>query len=64
MAAYYNVTIEDAGDGSGDGILTFPEQFLKDEGWLEGDEITFKRNQDKIIVINNSKELRDRVKSK
>jgi hypothetical protein len=31
--------IEDANDGSGDGILTFPEGFCKTVGWKEGDTL-------------------------
>jgi hypothetical protein len=32
----YSTTIEDAGDGSGDGILTFPPEILEEMGWKEG----------------------------
>jgi hypothetical protein len=32
-------TIEDAGDGSGDGILTFPDGLCDDLGWKEGDTL-------------------------
>lgn len=60
MASYYSVTLEDAGDGSGDVVVPFPEEFLKEAGWLEGDSITFKTTEGSIILINTSKELRDR----
>jgi bifunctional DNA-binding transcriptional regulator/antitoxin component of YhaV-PrlF toxin-antitoxin module len=32
----YSTTIEDAEDGSGDGILTFPPEILEEMGWKEG----------------------------
>jgi bifunctional DNA-binding transcriptional regulator/antitoxin component of YhaV-PrlF toxin-antitoxin module len=32
----YSTTIEDAGDGSGDGIFTFPPEILEEMGWKEG----------------------------
>lgn len=35
---YYGpLTIEDANDGSGDGILTFPPEMIEELGWKEGD---------------------------
>jgi hypothetical protein len=32
----YSTTIEDAGDGSGDSVLTFPPEILEEMGWKEG----------------------------
>ena len=29
-------TIEDALDGSGDGILTFPDWLIAEKGWVDG----------------------------
>jgi len=60
MASYYSVVLEDAGDGSGDVVIPFPEDFLKEEGWLEGDEIVFKVVGGSIEVFNSTKEIRDR----
>ena len=60
MASYFSVTLEDAGDGSGDVVVPFPEEFLKQEGWLEGDSITFKVKGETLVVINTSKVTRDR----
>lgn len=32
----FSTTIEDAGDGSGDSVLTFPPEILEEMGWKEG----------------------------
>jgi hypothetical protein len=32
----YSTTIEDAGDGSGDSVLTIPPEILEEMGWKEG----------------------------
>jgi hypothetical protein len=61
MANYFSVTLQDAGDGSGDVIVPFPEEFLKQEDWLEGDSITLKVKGETLVMINTSKELRDRT---
>jgi len=39
--SYGNLTIEDANDGSGDGILIFPPELIDELGWKEGDELNF-----------------------
>ena len=36
---YVDCVIKDANDGSGDGILTFPEGLCDDLGWKEGDTL-------------------------
>jgi len=64
MAKYYSTTLEEAEDGSGDVVIPFPEDFLKEEEWFEGDEITFKVKGEALVLINKTKELRDRVKQK
>lgn len=38
---YYS-TIEEANDGSGDGILTFPDELLQEKGWKEGTVLNLK----------------------
>ena len=60
MAKYFNVKLEEAEDGSGDVVIPFPEEFLKEESWLQGDVITFKVKGETLVLINNTKELRDR----
>jgi hypothetical protein len=35
----WTLNIEEADDGSGDAILTFPPDLLKQTGWKEGDTL-------------------------
>lgn len=44
-------TIEDAPDGSGDGILTFPDGFCEKVGWKEGDTINIEAPGDGTLVL-------------
>jgi len=39
MTKTYSTIIEDAPDGSGDGILTFPDEMIEELGWKEGQAI-------------------------
>lgn len=48
---YGNITIEDAADGSGDGILTFPPEFLEETGWKEGDTISMEASDDGKLIL-------------
>lgn len=48
---YRNITIEDAADGSGDGILTFTPEFLEETGWKEGDTIFMKVSDDRKLIL-------------
>lgn len=57
----YNVTIEDTGDGSGDGLLTFPPEMIEELGWYEGLELKFDVEEDGVIIIS-PKNLQDVVK--
>jgi antitoxin component of MazEF toxin-antitoxin module len=45
-------------------LLTFPEEMLQQEDWRIDDEITFKVENNQLTLINNSKQLRDRVARK
>lgn len=45
--------IEDAGDGTGDSILTFPENFCKFYGWEEGDTLKLEVSEEKSLIITN-----------
>lgn len=58
---YFTTTVEV--DENGDGILTFPEEFLKQEDWRVGDEITIKVEGETAILKNVSKEIRERATS-
>ena len=48
---YGPLHIEDAADGSGDGILTFPPEMVEELGWKEGDTLNLKANEDGTIII-------------
>lgn len=45
-------TIEDAEDGSGDGILTFPEKFCEYYGWKEGDTVNMEVSEQGTLIIS------------
>lgn len=48
---YGKFIIEDAPDGSGDGILTFPEGLCEDVGWKEGDTLKFEVSDENTLII-------------
>jgi len=64
MTKYYSTTLEDSEDGSGDAILTFPPDFLIENDWKEDDVISIKRVNDTLVLINTTKDTRDRFNEK
>ena len=46
----WSTTIEDAGDGSGDGILTLPPELCELKGWKEGTILNLEVS-DGILII-------------
>lgn len=48
----YDIKIEDAQDGSGDGLLTFPENFIEDYGWRAGDRIHMAVEGESLVLKN------------
>lgn len=48
---YGPITIEDAEDGSGDGILTFPPDFIEKTGWKEGDTISMDVSPEGTLIL-------------
>jgi hypothetical protein len=44
--------IEDANDGSGDGILTFPEGMCEKMGWNPGDNLNLEVSEDGNLIIS------------
>ena len=44
--------ILDAEDGSGDGVIQFPEEFVKDQDWREGDRIDMNIVDGKLVIRN------------
>lgn len=43
--------ITDAADGSGDGILTFPDGLCEKMGWNEGDLLEIELRDDNTVVL-------------
>ena len=56
-------TIEDAPDGSGDGILTFPPEFIEQYGWKEGDRVDISLENDTIVIRHLGNKENDRTDS-
>lgn len=48
----FTTTITDAEDGSGDGILQFPDEFILTSGWKEGDRIKMRVEGEALIIEN------------
>ena len=46
----YLLTIEDSGDGSGDGIITFPDELIEQLGWYENMPIKMKIENGNLII--------------
>jgi AbrB family looped-hinge helix DNA binding protein len=49
--------IEDAEDGSGDGILTIPPEILEQTGWKEGTKLNITVQEDGKIILKESKSV-------
>ena len=55
----FTVTVEDAADGSGDGIIQLPDTFIKQEDWREGDVLDWEVEDGQAILRNLSKQERE-----
>lgn len=49
--ALWSTRIIDAGDGSGDGIMEFPDSLLTQLGWSEGDKLNLTVDDDGNIRL-------------
>ena len=49
-------TIEDADDGSGDGVLIFPDGFCEKLGWKEGDALDIEILDDKSFSLTKKQQ--------
>ena len=61
MNKTYIGTVEDAGDGSGDGIITFPPEMIEELGWQEDQELNLDLtivNDNKIIGLDANNKLK------
>ena len=50
MNKTYITTIEDAPDGSGDGILTLPPELCEEMGWTEGTILNVELENGAIVM--------------
>lgn len=48
----YTADIIDTEDGTGDGILQFPEEFIKEQDWREGDRIDMNIIDGQLVIRN------------
>ena len=48
----FTTEIIEADDGSGDGILQFPDEFIKEQDWREGDSIHMEVINGQLIMRN------------
>ena len=55
MSKIYTTIIEDAEDGSGDGILTFPPEVIEQTGWKEGDVLKLQVKDGKLYITKKDK---------
>lgn len=55
MSKSYIVSLEDTGDNTGDVILPIPDEILTELNWNEGDTLSFKMENESIIIskVNN-----------
>ena len=47
----WTLTILDSGDGTGDGIVTLPDDLIAESGWREGDTLEIETLPDGRVVI-------------
>lgn len=52
----WKIIVEDAGDGSGDLILPFPDDLLETAGWKEGDILEWIDNKDGSWILKKKDE--------
>jgi hypothetical protein len=59
MKKSFITEIIEADDGTGDGILQFPDEMLRDEDWREGDVLKLLNENNTIVITNVTKKERD-----
>ncbi|OLZ82174.1 hypothetical protein B0T40_22245 [Chromobacterium haemolyticum] len=50
----WRVPLLDAGDGSGDALLTIPDELLASAGWGEGDTLSFEDQGNGTLLLKNA----------
>lgn len=53
----WHTTIQDADDGSGDGILELPSDLLMQLGWKEGDLLTIEKMDSGELILRRAEKL-------
>ena len=61
--SYFTAEVKECEDGSGDCYIELDEHLLNSLDWREGDELTFKKQDESIIVKNVTLEKRQDLKS-
>ena len=59
MKKSFITEIIETDDGTGDGILQFPDEMLRDEDWREGDVLKLLNENNTIVITNVTKKERD-----
>jgi len=59
MKKSFITEIIETDDGTGDGILQFPDEMLQDEDWREGDVLKLLNENNTIVITNVTKKERD-----
>ena len=54
MKTNWTITVEEVDAGSGDLVLPFPDDFLEQQGWKEGDTLEWTDNQDGSWTIQKT----------
>lgn len=60
----FTAEILDAEDGSGDGILQFPDEFCLEQDWREGDTIHMEVVNGELIIRNLDWMKRENIPNK
>jgi formylmethanofuran dehydrogenase subunit D len=51
MTKTYSTVVEDAPDGSGDAILSFPDEMIEELGWKEGQKLDISVDEHGRIIL-------------
>lgn len=52
MTKSWILTVEEAEDGSGDGVLIFPQDLLDETNWKEGDNLIWEIHDDGTVSLS------------
>lgn len=60
----FTTEIIETNDGTGDGILEFPDEFIKEQDWREGDHIHMEVINGELIMRNLDWMKRESISNK